>query len=482
MEVLFSSFSVSSFILGFCCVLLFVLPGFYFFLKARFTSEVSKLSAERSVLEERFRSVQDELAERGELQEAAIHREKRISELETLLEEERRLGREKKEEVDRTIQGMQRAFEGLSAEALRNNNKAFMELAQNAFGKLQESAKQDLSNRQSAIGEVLQPLKESLEKMRVQVEKVEKERVGAYSSLVEQVRSLSETQQMLQHETGNLARSLRQPAARGRWGEVQLRRVVEIAGMSAHCDFTEQTSVTSEDGARLRPDMVVRLPGKKTVVVDSKASLIGYIEAIEAQSEDEKKVQLLRHARLVRAHIKKLSEKSYWQQFENAPEFVVLFLPGECFFSAALEQDSELIEYGMRNQVVIATPTTLIALLRAVAYGWDQERVAESALLIKQLGKELYERLGTMTSHLEDVRKGLMRAVDSYNKAIGSYESRVLVSARKLGEYVSSSTEETRVQVERIEHQPRTITSSLGESSNGESESRTSDSLSNEPN
>jgi DNA recombination protein RmuC len=349
-----------------------------------------------------------------------------------LEETERRLADEK-ELLDQAKVQLSDTFRALAADALHKNNDGFLALATERLGTVKSAAAGDLEARKREIETLVKPLGDSLAEMTKQIRSMEKDRSTAYGTLTEQVKSLTSTQDLLRTETGNLVKALRAPIVRGRWGEVQLKRVVELAGMIERCDFSEQETVHTENG-KLRPDMRVQLPGGKTIIVDAKAPLQAYLEALEAPTDELRMAKLKEHARQVRDHMAKLSAKNYWEHLQPTPEFVVMFLPGEAFFSAALEQDPSLIEQGVSQRVILATPTTLIALLRAVAYGWNQEQIADNAQRIADLGKDLYERMATMAEHIEDIGGDLHKAVGSYNKVVGSLERMVLPAARRFKE------------------------------------------------
>jgi len=373
----------------------------------------------------------------------------------TELGEALRGAEEQKKLIEQARTALTDAFKALSHDALKSSSEAFLELAKKSFEALLAEGKGEIQRRHQAIDELVKPLAQSLIQYEQHIRDLEKSRQTAYVSLEEHVKALNQTQKELRDKTEGLVSALRRPEVRGRWGELSLKRVAELAGMSEHCDFIEQVSVVGEEG-RLRPDMVVKLPGGREVVVDAKVPLDAYLEAISAGSQERREQHLADHARQMRTHMKALSAKSYWEQFPRAPEFVVMFIPGESFFAAAVERDRSLIEDGMRERVVTATPTTLIALLHAVAYGWRQEQIAQSAQTICDLGRQLYDRLQTFGEHFDAIRRGLQNATKAYNDAVASMETRVLPAARRFKDLGVASGKDIGL-AEPVETTPRTL-------------------------
>ena len=391
------------------------------------------------------------------LHQSAAQYERRIAELETVLDKERAAAAEKSAMIEEVKTRMADSFQAMATRALSENNQSFLDLAGTKLSGYLESAKQELKAREKAVNEVVQPIADKLEKYDQEVRSMERVREKAYGELSQQVVSLAQTQSELQRETGKLVNALRMPHVRGRWGEITLRRVVEISGMQNRCDFFEQVS-SQTGGGITRPDMVIQLPGDRRVVVDSKVPIAAYLDALEVESREESEEMLARHARHVQTHVQNLAQKSYWTQFAPTPEFVVLFMPGENFFSAALTKMPNLIEDAAEKGVILATPTTLISLLKAVAYGWKQEAAAENARAVGELGNELYNRFHSMLSHMNKLGKDLGRCVGTFNQTVGSMEKRVMPSARRLQEMgVSLNEGKPLPELASVEDKPRHI-------------------------
>lgn len=376
--------------------------------------------------------------------------------IETKLQEAQKNIEEQKKLLDQATEKLTDTFKSLSANALQSNNEEFMKLARQSLETILEKTKSEFGKE--AIDNTLAPLKDALKRYDVEIKRMENERQKAYGGLEEQLNNLMVTHEKLKDETSALVNALKRPHVRGRWGEITLRRVVELVGMSEYCDFTEQTSVSIEDG-KLRPDLIVHLPGKRAIIIDAKAPLKHFLDANEAETEKERDAAMVAHARAVREHMKKLAAKDYWRQFEESPDFVVLFLPGDSFFSAALELDRNLIEDGINNKVILATPTTLIALLRTIALSWQQQRMTENARRIAEAGAELHERICIFQEHLERIGSSLNTAVQNYNRAAGSFSARVIPGAKKLEELGVKQTKKQAKEVEQIEMNVRELPS-----------------------
>ena len=340
---------------------------------------------------------------------------------------------QEQENSRRRLESMEQTFANLSHNALERNNRMFLELAQQSFGRLQAQAKGDLDVREKAVEDLVKPIREALDQTREEIQQLEKDRRQTHGVLTQHLESLVETQRALQGETRNLVQALRRPEVRGQWGELTLRRLTELAGMVEHCDFSEQVHTSTEDGWR-RPDMVVRMPAGRQVVVDVKTPLDAYLSAVEATDPGPRTEFLVQHARHIRTRVRELASKRYWEQFTDAPEFVVLFIPGDQFLSAALDQDHALLEDALAQKVILATPTSFVALLRAIAYGWRQETLNKNAEQIREIGEELYRRLNTMTDHMAKLGRQLDSSVAQYNRLVGSFESKVIPGARKFVE------------------------------------------------
>ena len=371
------------------------------------------------------------------------------------LEAEQRNGAEKLAVLEQARDGLKDSFAAISSDLLAESNTRFLALAKEKFGEFQQGAVTDLAVRQKAIAELVQPLRDSLTKVDAKLQDVDRDRAVSHAALAEQLRSLTHAQLALQSETGKLARALRSPNIRGQWGELQLRRVLEAAGMLEGNHFEIKESAQGE-GGRLTPDVVIKLPGGKNVVVDAKVALTAFLDATECDDELLRDLKLRDHARQVKDHIVRLGNKGYWAHFQPAPDIVVMFVPGEALLSAALQHDPALLEFSMTKGVMLSSPLTLIALLRAIAYGWQQEKIARNAMEISELGRQLYDRIAKLAEHFENVGKSLAKAVGAYNGAVGTLETRVLVTARRLKDKGITAAEELP-DVETIDQVPRPL-------------------------
>ena len=353
--------------------------------------------------------------------------------LKTRLEMEKHAADEKLALLEQAREQLAQTFGALSSEALKSNNEEFLKLAREKLQQFNIQARSDLTEKEKAIENLVKPIRELLDKTQQQIRLMEHERKESYGSITKHLETMAQTQQLLHGETRNLVKALRRPEVRGQWGELTLKRLVELAGMVEYCDFYEQEHTLTEDGA-VRPDMIVRMPGGREIVIDVKTPLDAYLNAIEAPDDAARQLALEHHSRKMRERVQELASKAYWKQFKHSPDFVVLFIPGEHFLSAALDQNPGLLEEAMGKKVILATPTSLVALLRAIAFGWNQQAVTENAEKIRDLGEDLYKRIATFTGHLAKLGSHLSSSVDNYNKAVGSFERQVLPGARKFTE------------------------------------------------
>ena len=427
-------------------------------IQAELAGQEARLQGRDQEITRLEKAIDEQKQQLDEAAEQALESRHKEAELATKLAKEQEKAKELVAAFDDARKQLKETFDALASRALKSNNEDFLRLAKEAFAKSNEVAKGDLEKRTQAIDSLVKPIKESLEKVDGKIQQLEKAREGAYRELSEQVKAMSETHKDLHKETHKLVDALRRPSTRGRWGEHQLKRVVELAGMNAHCDFYEQVSVDGDEG-RQRPDMVIQLAGNKQVLVDAKVPLKAYLAAIEVEDEESRIEHLALHAKAVREHMLDLSRKQYWEAFGEAPEFVVLFLPGEIFFSAALQHDPELFEFGAARNVILASPMTLMALLKAVAYGWQQEQMTQSAKQIGKLGKDLYKRLSVYGGHIEKVGKQLAKTVDAYNASVGSLDSQVMSAARRFQDYIPADEKKQIPDLPEVEQTTRIIRS-----------------------
>jgi DNA recombination protein RmuC len=386
---------------------------------------------------------------------------RRQAHLEAILSNQDALQRERESAFEAARSQLTTAFSDLANQSLKSNSENFLRLAEQNLGAQQDKAKRDLGDREKAIENLVRPISEALQASQKQITELEKSRSEAYGGIKSQLESMQLGQKSLAQETQNLVKALRRPEVRGRWGEITLRRLVELAGMVEHCDFQEQVHSVGE-GQIIRPDMVVRMPNQRDLVVDVKTPLDAYLAAVEAKDDTQRQLDLKRHARNVREHIRSLSSKAYWAQFTNSPEFVILFIPGDQFLSAALNEDPDLIETALAQQIILATPTSFVALLKAVAYGWRQLALADNAQEIRVLAEDLYGRLATFVTHMNKVGRQLGSSVESYNRAVGSLERKVLPGARKFVE-LGIHTKKKMEKLETLDPVPRTMIESASD-------------------
>jgi DNA recombination protein RmuC len=432
-----------------------LMSGLFFFMRSKqIKDELIKVTLERDEALRRNADFQMRWdAAQKESQVLQIH----AARIETELQQQDKSHRERLALMESAENRLKETFQAISGEALRKSGESFLQMAEGVLGKQTERAQGDLELRRQAVDNLVAPLQQTLQNVEQRIGEIEKQRVGAYQGLQEQITLLLGAQKNLQLEAAHLASALKSPTTRGRWGELQLRRVVELSGMLAYCDFYEQHHATNAEGKSLRPDMVVRLPGNRSIAIDSKAPLQAYMEAIDTDDDDKRKKLFEQHAQLIRRQVQALGQKGYWEQLEGSPEFVLLFLPGEAFFSAALQADPSLIEYGADNRVLIATPTTLIALLRTTAFAWRQEDISKHAEEVSRLGRELYSRIADLSDHMVSMGKGLTNSVQAYNKLVGSLESRVLVSARRFQELKADDPKKSLKEINVIDEQARAL-------------------------
>jgi DNA recombination protein RmuC len=416
-------------------------------------STLAALRQEASGLGQTLAAEQTASAElRRQLSDAQTRQAVAASQLDSTqrnLEEQRRL-------LEEAQVRLRDAFSALSADALAKNNQAFLQLARENFAILSKEASGSLDQRNAQMDAQIKPLREMLGQYQQRLGDIEKSRTESYSMLREQLGTLAETQRTLNVQTNQLVTALSRPSTRGQWGEITLRRLVELSGMTRRCDFVEQASVDGEEG-KLRPDMIVRMPGNRHVIIDSKAPLEAFLDAASAPDDDTRRVCLQRHAQQVRTRCRELSLKSYWSQFDNTPEFVVMFLPGEAFLYAAVEADGSILEDALKNHIIVATPTTLIALLKAIEFGWRQEEITENADKIRELGGQLYDRIATLTDHFDKLGRSLDSTVDAYNRFVGSMQTRVLATARKMNDLGAGGPKEI-ADPAPVEVRPRELT------------------------